>query len=97
MNGRLLLFLLGLAVFLPSLLIQLPLCALAKGIARLAGLLFPAGWFLAALWALGADKSHSFIRLGPTVAAWLAAMGLLSLTGYGAAWFLYRLYQRKKK
>ena len=52
MPDDLLLSLLGLLAFLIPLLVQLPLCALTKGIARRAGLLFPLLWLAAALWAL---------------------------------------------
>ena len=97
MPDDLLLYLLGLLAFLIPLLVKLPLCALTKGIARRAGLLFPLLWLAAALWALSVDESHSFIRLGPSIAKWLAVRGILALMGYGSAWLLFHLFQRKRK
>ena len=93
----LLLTLAGLLAFLAPLMVQLPLCALAKGIARQAGLLFPILWLAAALWAISVDESHSVIRLGSCVGGLLLAGCLLALAGYGAAWLLFYLFQRKRK
>lgn len=58
---------------------------------RWAGLLFPILFFLFALLSLTADESRSFISLKGLVATVLAAAGLLSLTGCGTAWFLWKI------
>ncbi len=58
---------------------------------RWAGLLYPILFFILALASLTADESHSFISLKSFVAAVLAAAGLLSLTGCGAAWLIWKL------
>ena len=94
---ELLLFLLCLLAFLLPFAVQLPLCVLARGAARRAGLLFPILWLAAALWALSVDETHSVIRLSPYIGGLLLCGALLALSGYGAAWLLYRLYQRKRK
>jgi len=57
---------------------------------RWAGLLFPILFFVLALLALTVDESHSFISLKGFVSAILTAAGLLSLTGCGAAWLLWK-------
>lgn len=58
---------------------------------RWAGLLYPILFFILALLALTADESHSFISLKGFVATVLAAAGLLSLTGCGGAWLVWKL------
>ena len=92
-----LLFLLCLSLsLLSSLAVQLPLCSLAKSsLARQAGLLFPALWFLAALAAFGVDESNSFIRLGPAIVRWLSAMGLSALAGCGLAWLIHHIHRKR--
>ncbi len=57
---------------------------------RWAGLLFPILFFVLALAALTVDESRSFISLKSLVATVLAAAGLLSLTGCGAAWVIWK-------
>lgn len=58
---------------------------------RWAGLLYPILFFLLALAALTVDESGSFISLKTLAAAVLAAAGLLSLTGCGGAWLVWKL------
>jgi len=61
---------------------------------RWAGLLFPILFFVLALLTLTVDESHSFISLKGFVATILAAAGLLSLTGCGAAWVIWKTLLR---
>lgn len=97
MSDELFLCLCGLSAFLLPLLVQLSLCSLARGtVARQAGLLFPAGWLLAALAVLSVDESHSFIRLGPYIAGLLLTGGLLALAGYGLAWLAYHIHRKRR-
>jgi len=61
---------------------------------RWAGLLFPILFFILALASLTVDESQSLLSLKEFVATVLASAGLLSLTGCGAAWVIWKTLLR---
>ncbi len=84
-------YLMGFMAFAFPCVMQLGLLFVVRKVPfRWAGLLFPILFFVLALASLTVDESRSFISLKEFVATVLASAGLLSLSGCGAAWVIWK-------